>query len=66
MNADIKTCDQCKRFVRIRITCTNPLTIENYGIVTTQFGGKFCSSGCALVFLRSKKKKVGVLKKIKV
>ena len=51
-------CDHCKGFVRVRITCTNPLTIENYGIVTTEFGGNFCGSGCAIIFLQSKKKKV--------
>ena len=66
MNNNIMKCDNCKGFVRVRITCTNPLTIENYGIVTTEFGGNFCGSGCALTFLKSKKKKVGVLKKIKV
>ena len=58
MFSHIKTCDQCKRCVRIRITSTNPLTIENYGIVTTELGGNFCGSGCALTFLKSKKKKV--------
>ncbi len=58
MNNNIMKCDRCKGFVRVRITCKNPLTIENYGIVTTEFGGKFCGSGCAIIFLKSKKKKV--------
>ena len=61
----IQTCDQCKRCVRIRITSTNPLIIENYGIVTTDLGGKFCGSGCALSFLRKNNKNKGFVKLIK-
>ena len=56
MDNTITRCDLCKGFMRIRINSTNPLTIENYGIVTTQFGGKFCSSGCALTFILKTKK----------
>tara|TARA_Y100000816_G_C25857211_1_gene447660 strand:+ start:230 stop:439 length:210 start_codon:yes stop_codon:yes gene_type:complete len=64
---NITKCDLCKGFVRVRITCTNPLRIENYGIVTTQFGGNFCGSNCALKYiLQIKKKKKAQIKKLKV
>ena len=63
MDNTITKCDLCKGVVRVRITLTKPLIIENYGIVTTQFGGKFCSSGCALKFiLKTKKKKKAIIK----
>lgn len=63
MDNTITRCDLCKGFMRIRITSTNPLTIEDYGIVTTQFGGKFCSSGCALTFiLKTKNTKKAIIK----
>jgi len=66
-NINIKKCDLCKGFVRVKITCTNPLTIENYGIVTTQFGGHFCGSNCALNYvLRIKQKRKANIKKLKV
>ena len=65
MDSNITRCDQCNGFVRIRITCTKPLQIENYGIVTTYLGGKFCGSGCALSYLKINNKKKGVITKIK-
>ena len=64
---NIRKCQLCKRFVRIRITCNNPLTIEEYGVVTTQFGGHFCGSNCALEYvLEIKNKKKANIKKLKV
>lgn len=65
MDSNITRCEQCNGFVRIRITCTEPLMIENYGVVTTNLGGKFCSSGCALSFLRENNKNKGFVKPIK-
>tara|TARA_B100001093_G_C26571868_1_gene903289 strand:+ start:228 stop:443 length:216 start_codon:yes stop_codon:yes gene_type:complete len=66
-NNNIRKCQLCKSFVRIKITSTNPLTIEEYGIVTTQFGGHFCGSNCALNYvLQIKKKKKAQIRKLKV
>ena len=62
-NNNITKCDLCKGFMRIRIISRKPLIIEDYGIVTTNYGGKFCSSGCALNFvLKKQNKKKAVIK----
>lgn len=47
-------CTQCQGFLRVRIVYDKNKKfshMEECGNYTTEHGGKFCSSGCAMVFI---------------
>ena len=48
------TCTKCNGNLRIRIKKDG--AIEQYGNHTTDYGGIFCSTGCAISFINQQKK----------
>ena len=52
-------CTQCQGFLRVRIVYDKNKKfshMEECGNYTTEHGGKFCSSGCAMIFIENQPK----------
>lgn len=47
-NNTINNCTCCDNYLRVKI---HNGTIEEYGNYTTKYGGKFCSSSCAITYI---------------
>jgi|UniRef100_A0A6C0AKR2 hypothetical protein len=54
MKKTFEKCTQCNGHLRVRINPNG--TIETYGNDTTQYGGTFCSSSCAIYYIQKQKK----------
>lgn len=54
MKKTFEICTQCNGHLRVRIN--KDKTIETYGNHTTQYGGTFCSSSCAICYIQKQEK----------
>lgn len=54
-----RKCTQCEGFLRVKIVYDENKKfshMEECGNFTTEHGGKFCSTGCAMEFINSRPK----------
>ena len=59
----MKQCSRCKGALRYRqYKKNNKWIFEPYGNFTTESGGIFCSSGCAMVYLQDIERQIKIKK----